>query len=80
MGLKISPNPVIDYLNISLPEAAADNVIVQIIDITGMSVREYSFVSSIGNITIPTEGIAPGAYFLRVLSGRHVFAEKFIVE
>ncbi len=67
--LKISPNPMIDYLEVTLPEEG--NYKLLLVDLTGSILYEGEFSGN--NKRIHTENLLTGVYVLQVISstGKH---------
>ena len=61
--ISIFPNPFSNYITISSPVELAK---VSLVDNTGRVIAEYASV--IGSLTIPTENLQPGLYFIRIVA------------
>jgi hypothetical protein len=80
-GFGIYPNPTTDQVTIVF----ADNVDYQsltLVDLGGRIIKQLddSYSTNSMKITIPTEGIASGAYFINILSRTGVSTQRLIIE
>ena len=77
--LKISPNPVIEKLNISIPSGISKAQI-SVIDVSGKTILKQ--ISNGSNSTIDVSKLSIGLYIIKVeeINGKAVFISKFIKE
>ncbi len=76
-NFSIFPNPAQDVLNIQMKNKLADKV--QVIDMLGKVVFETKSKSIALNITIPTNQLADGVYYLKIQSGAQMGSKSFVV-
>jgi hypothetical protein len=65
-SFEINPNPVTDELRIDLPTDKAQQLNVQIFDVTGKCVFEKQESGSTQKLIIPVSGLPAGAYYIRI--------------
>lgn len=76
-GLNISPNPAVNYLNITLPSSFSLTVTNLVgIKMNSSSINNYST----SNVKIDVTDYPNGIYFLRAQSGSEVKVYKFVVQ
>ena len=82
MQLQIAPNPVQTDLQIRLEQAQAQAVQIQILDMTGRSLRSIEQESEIGDNqwTISIGELPAGLYYLQVRSAESVKVLSFVKE
>jgi hypothetical protein len=74
--LTISPNPVTDYLEVTIPEEAPYQVVLT--DFTG---KRCFMAEFLGNSTrINTENLVPGVYVLQLISTAGIHYSELIVK
>ncbi|MFN6946504.1 MAG: T9SS type A sorting domain-containing protein, partial [Cytophagaceae bacterium] len=73
-GIKVFPNPAIDYLNIQFKNA--DNYHLSLSDITGKQIGVWNVSET--NTSLPISHIPRGMYFLSILSNEHMYQLKII--
>jgi len=76
-GFNIYPNPVYNYLNIELHEAALRTTI-EITDVLGKKVGSFDFTEGQKHLSIPVENLSKGVYTVKVRSGNSYGVKKFI--
>ncbi len=74
----LSPNPVKDKLQISIPEELFADARVIIVNMHGKTVLAEPLKSSVQDFNL--QALAPGLYVLKVLSSGVVFEEKLVVD
>ena len=83
LSMQVFPNPVSDgqaTLRIDVP--ASQHIEARLIDLYGRTVRELAkddYASGIHDITIPTDGITAGTYFVQVIHNGERHAIKLVV-
>ncbi len=73
--LTIAPNPVLDYLNVKLPEHIMKQVTISLIDIQGKLVSQQNIT---GSQTIEVSKLPKGMYLLKVLDDKMIYTGRFI--
>jgi hypothetical protein len=78
--ITISPNPVINTLNIGLTSEMNDNLEISIININGveLSSTEYTISTGINQLSMDLSSLNTGTYFLKIKSSKGLITEKFI--
>jgi hypothetical protein len=83
-GVQVVPNPVSlgDGLRISLDAASPVALEVEMLTITGQSVRQFAWSINTGANTqsLDTDGLRPGVYFLQLKSDKGVLSRKVVVQ
>ncbi len=81
-NLSVYPNPAASFVNVSFTLQNQSNVKLQLVDITGKSIREINPSSLKGEntLTLNLDGIESGIYFLRLETGTSTETRKIIVE
>ena len=78
----INPNPVSDYINFNITLASEQNVIAEVIDLTGRTVATLingdKLNSGLNPFSLPLEGLNSGVYMLTVKAGQENASQKFI--
>ncbi|MGG9971583.1 T9SS type A sorting domain-containing protein [Ferruginibacter sp. SUN002] len=74
----VTPNPARDFINVYISKNNGTNTIVRISDINGKLVRSES--SALSTISIPTNGMAKGIYFVKVIDGTNITTKKISVQ
>jgi hypothetical protein len=76
----ILPNPADTHVTIQVDDNINHNVQLQVLDITGRVVyNEYVNTISNHHITLSTEDLNNGIYFVKVVSDASVFTKQFII-
>jgi hypothetical protein len=68
-SVSLSPNPVSDILNITLPQTTTSATTLTLTDAMGRLINTYSLPAGTDKTSINTTGLSSGIYFLHVLSG-----------
>jgi len=76
---KVFPNPSTGRVNISHPILAQENVLIQVIDISGRVVFQQRSAATTSAVQLQLEGVAPGHYSLR-LEGVAVAVPLIVVQ
>jgi hypothetical protein len=80
LHFNLFPNPAKDQLTVQLPAIAAEKMSVEILSITGQSIKKTEVVNQqVMQFNIQLDGIAPGTYFLRISDGMTSGLQRFIV-
>ena len=74
----ISPNPAKDFINIYIAKDNNTNSIIKVIDFSGKIVRSES--SALSTISISTNGLSKGVYFVKIIDGGNVTTKKISVQ
>ena len=79
---KAYPNPVTDELSVSLTTIEAQDIVLDLLTVTGKVVFSKSQREVLGNYLsrISTADLAPGIYFLKLTTNRGTLTEKIVVE
>jgi len=73
--LSLAPNPTTAELNVSAPETIQSCTV---IDATGRSILTYQAPDNKGIITLPTESLPEGVYWLLVQTARNTYYERWV--
>lgn len=78
--ITISPNPVINTVNIDLTSEIIDNIEISIININGaeLSYSGFDISSGIYQLSMDLSSLNTGTYFLKLKSNKGIISEKFI--
>ena len=82
-GVKVYPNPAIDYVNVELFGESSRSYVITIINVNGIMVYsdQISFTQNYWEVReIPIMGLARGLYFIRVISTDGVISRSFKIE
>jgi hypothetical protein len=82
-GVKVYPNPAIDYVNVELFGESARTFNISIVNVNGTVVYsdETSFNSDYWEVReIPISGFARGLYFVRAVSTDRIISRSFKLE
>jgi hypothetical protein len=77
--LQLAPNPMRDQVRLSLP-ADFRPTRLQLLDITGRTVRDQSLASGASSVILERNGLGSGIYLLRLNDGGRSETRKLIVE
>ena len=78
-SIQLVPNPVNDVLNVYYNLNSTDDVQISMIDITGKTLRQYSrLADDATQVQLNVEDLAPGFYFVQLVSGDTVLSQKFV--
>lgn len=83
MQVRISPNPVREQMQLQFNQRAAlrdSEYMIRIVDISGKTVYSQNYTATVGlqNLTINTENLAQGVYFLHLQSGEQQYSQKIV--
>ncbi len=79
VGLSISPNPFVDYLQIELENPSLnDNIILQIYDLVGKAQYREQLSSTQTPIQVALPGLTPGIYLVQIQWQGQVYSSKMI--
>jgi hypothetical protein len=81
-NISVFPNPAKDQASVLFKTAAADKIIIQIIDVTGKIIKNQTIKSTttdFNNVTINTHDIAEGTYNLVISNEKKAITEKIII-
>ena len=80
--VKVFPNPASNYVTVELMSDAAENVQIQIMDMTGRTISAETVSHSGGEFqyTTPVNQLTSGIYMLRIQTAKGQVNRKFIVE
>ncbi len=80
-GLKVYPNPVVDQLNIEMPEISGNEVGVTIFSSNGQVVytNDSYLVNSLSTSSIDVSNLETGMYIINITSENQTFTNRFIV-
>jgi len=78
--LKIYPNPVVNQLSIDLQLEQSSTVDFSIVNLLGQQINTVSkdLAQGQNKITLNTESLAPGVYFLNITTGSGAIQQKFV--
>lgn len=76
-NIKIYPNPVIDKVNILLPDNSSGHTIV-ITDIAGRSIKKAISTANQKSITLNVDELSKGVYMVKIISANQSNCYKFI--
>lgn len=81
-NVSIYPNPATSVLNVSINAETAQNIVANVVDITGKVVYSEQFSHNGGeqNFTLPVNNLAKGVYMLNLTSEYGKSIQKFIVQ
>jgi hypothetical protein len=72
----ISPNPAVDFVNISLVRNSSDPVMIQLSDLSG---KVYKTVTTVDSwIPLNVSALPSGVYFIRIKDGENITTHKLI--
>ncbi len=76
--IRIYPNPATDKLSISLGNSENKDVIINIIDLSGRTVKTASFANAGAEIEMSIYDLNPGSYLMKVQAGSEIHLLKLI--
>ncbi len=76
-GLRLSPQPVADQLQVSLEQATALDGQWQVYDFAGCLLQSGTLEAESTEFRVPTATLTQGAYVLRLVSGQSVMTRQF---
>jgi hypothetical protein len=76
------PNPASETVWIEFNSASLSGAIIQVINATGQKVYSRTLADQTGNLSVPVslKSMAPGIYFVRLVTAQKVFVERLIKE
>lgn len=74
----VTPNPAKDFINVYVSKNNNSTTLVKVINLNGQVVRSES--SSLSTISISTNGIAKGVYFVKIIDANNVTTKKISVQ
>jgi trimeric autotransporter adhesin len=74
----VSPNPAIDFINVSINKTDNKNIQIQIADMSGKVIRNV--ISNQSLTSISTNGIAKGMYLVKVINEQIVSTRKIMIQ
>ena len=78
-NLRIYPNPVSQYLNVSCKQTDGEDITYTILDIYGKKVLEGNTPSSsLPGFQIPVQNLSSGLYMFSITIDNSIFTEKFV--
>ncbi|GAB3895259.1 hypothetical protein GCM10028825_38920 [Spirosoma agri] len=82
LSVRVVPNPVTDRLRLDIEQTQRQSVQVQLLDISGRSVRAYEIPAFTGKRQAewPLAGITPGQYLLKANAGSRQSVIRVLVE
>ncbi len=77
---KVFPQPVVDVATIQLESATNATAIIQVIDASGRLVlsKNAQITEGVNGVTISTQNLASGLYFMQINNGTSTMTEKFV--
>lgn len=77
-SINIFPIPASDELNIQLSSNDSSPIEIKIFDVNGRLM--FSEVSSLSKVTLNTEFLTNGLYFLQIIDSKDIITKKFLIE
>jgi len=75
-GIAVWPNPVNDFLNFSIPESTEGDVLLDVLNLSGVSVIIAKINSSVTSLNCSR--LSSGFYYLRAKKGESNYFGKFV--
>lgn len=80
-NIKCYPNPTKHILNIEINETITDNLLVELIDITGKQVLNKQHRNTPDNILqLNVSPFSRGVYILRIIQGDRIYTKRIVIE
>ncbi len=81
VNLQVYPNPANDQLTAKFALTGSSNVSVEVTDLSGRTLQQVmnGLISGNQQVTVNTQNLSSGMYFLRVSDGENVSVNKFTV-
>lgn len=79
MALDAVPNPVTDYLNVTLPVGAGTGEL-RLVDLLGRSVLVRPVSAGVGGLTLEVSSLPTGTYIARYVAGDEVYTTTVTVQ
>lgn len=76
-GVRLSPQPVLDRLNVALEQPAVEAATWQVYDFAGRLLQSGTLQSESTNFEISTTTLAEGTYVLRLVNGQQIITQQF---
>jgi len=76
-GVRLSPQPVLDRLNVALEQPAVEAAIWQVYDFAGRLLQSGTVQEESTNFEISTTTLTEGTYVLRLVSGQQIVTQQF---
>lgn len=79
-GVSIYPNPANSQINVELTYTNSENTVVNVMDITGKTVKTMTLgtVNGTETVSVSLEGLTNGVYFVEVVSSTAKEVKKFV--
>jgi hypothetical protein len=81
-NFRIYPNPVMNQLNVELRDVSSQNLRVELFDVLGKKIIEFSELKQAGNVrtlSYDVSSLEEGIYFLSIVSGNEKITKKIQV-
>ena len=79
-NIALYPNPSTGIFTISFSKSTNENVIIEVLDITGRTVKTITANSGINSTQLDLQGLADGVYIARISSNSGIIMKKLIKE
>jgi len=76
-GVRLSPQPVLDRLNVALEQPAVEAATWQVYDFAGRLLQSGTVQEESTNFEISTTTLTEGTYVLRLVSGQQIVTQQF---
>ncbi len=76
-GVRLSPQPVLDRLNVALEQPAVEAATWQVYDFAGRLLQSGTLEAESTNFEISTTTLAEGTYVLRLVNGQQIITQQF---
>lgn len=79
-NLSVYPNPMTDVLTVSFTSGVASDCVIQIVDLAGKKVADYTIHANTGQneVYIDVANWSSGTYFVNVMSGARTYHSKLV--
>jgi hypothetical protein len=74
----VTPNPAKDFINVYVSKNNNSNTLVKVMDVNGKVLHSES--SALSTISISTNGMAKGVYYVKVIDGTNIITKKISVQ
>lgn len=74
----VFPNPAQNYIQLQSKQPLEMDTKVELIDVSGRKINEFTFYQSDNNLNINTSQLVPATYFLRISNSKWITTENFI--
>ena len=75
----VYPNPAFGKLNIKLDQAISSSGSMNISDVAGRTVKQQAIAPGTLNIGLDVNNLTAGRYFIRIITGKEVINQSFVV-